>query len=252
MIRGNKLWFEHQSWQLPVNPMYFNGKAWNLQWNGNVSEPYGGVSPAFRPGDPAKIKISKLAGRGPVTITQMPNSQNDETLGITFDDDSFGGADLYEIVVSWEQAKDGAMPPRPEASSNAQQAADTNQATTNTIIRKQTKVDRVDDYGISACWGDSQPPGLMQVSIVHPQAWRIHAGDVKVRVFDSTGTEIQCQPTAADTDGVAGVGNGVSDAIQEVVYFKITTAHPESVAKVEVTYKNKVHLLEFHDAPQAR
>ncbi len=101
LICGDKLWFEHKSWQLPANPVYFNGKAWNLQWSNNVSQPYAGLNPAFRPGNPAKIKISKRTGRGPVTITQMPDPANNETLGITFDDEAFGGADWYDIVVSW-------------------------------------------------------------------------------------------------------------------------------------------------------
>jgi hypothetical protein len=245
MIRGDKLWFEHESWQLPDNPVYINGKAWDLQWNGNVSEPYAGVSPAFRPGGPARIRISKLTGRGPVSITQTPNSENNDTLAITFDDEEFGGADWYEIVVSWEQARDGSMPP-PETSFNVQQAAATNQVTTDTIRGMQTELLEVDDYRIVADWSPSEPPGLMTVSIYHPREWGIRAGDVTVRVFDNRGREVQCEPSPPG--GVASVGHGAG-AVQSVVYFKITTDHPASVAKVEITFKNKVHLLEFHDAP---
>jgi len=74
-------------------------------------------------------------------------------------------------------------------------------------------------------------------------------GDVKVRVFDSKGVEIVSEPADKDHLGeqIGGYGDGTS--FTGCIFFKISTDHPEAVAKVEVTYKNEVHLLEFHDAP---
>jgi len=100
-LSGNRLWIEHETFKLPEKAIYVNGKAWSPNWKDNVSSAFEGISPAFKPRDPQKIQISKRAGRGDVTITQMPTSQNDETLAIKISDNDFDSADWYEILVSW-------------------------------------------------------------------------------------------------------------------------------------------------------
>jgi hypothetical protein len=59
------------------------------------------LNPAFRPHDPPKIQVTKRAGRGPVSIETFPSSDNNQTLSIKIDDDDFGGADWYDVQVSW-------------------------------------------------------------------------------------------------------------------------------------------------------
>jgi hypothetical protein len=66
-----------------------------------VSAPFEGLQPPFAPWDPGKIKVSKKAGRGTVTITQRPSAENDQTLGIRIDDNEQPGADRYTIRVTW-------------------------------------------------------------------------------------------------------------------------------------------------------
>jgi hypothetical protein len=78
-----------------------NDKVWIPQWSTNVSAPFEGLQPPFAPRDPRKIKVSKKAGRGTVTITQRPSAENDQTLGIRIDDNEQPGADRYTIRVAW-------------------------------------------------------------------------------------------------------------------------------------------------------
>jgi len=98
-LSGNKLWIEHQSWQMPAR-IKINGKPWSPVWNANTSEPYT-LHPAFVPSAPEKVKLSKKAGRGAITVSELPTAANNKTLSITLDDGSWGGADWYEFTVSW-------------------------------------------------------------------------------------------------------------------------------------------------------
>jgi hypothetical protein len=99
-VSGNKLWIEHEDFQLPQR-IIVNDKVWIPHWTTNVSAPFEGLQPPFAPRDPGKIKVSKKAGRGTVTITQRPSAENDQTLAIRIDDNEQGGADRYTIRVSW-------------------------------------------------------------------------------------------------------------------------------------------------------
>jgi hypothetical protein len=99
-VSGNKLWIEHEDFQLPQR-IIVNDRVWIPQWTTNVSTPYEGLQPPFAPRDPGKIKVSKKAGRGTVTVTEMPSAENDETLAFRIDDNEQPGADRYEIRVAW-------------------------------------------------------------------------------------------------------------------------------------------------------
>jgi len=99
-VSGNKLWIVHEDFQLPQR-ILLNDKVWIPQWTSNVSAPYEGLQPPFAPRDLQKIKVSKKAGRGTVTITQRPSAENDQTLGIRIDDNEQPGADRYTIRVVW-------------------------------------------------------------------------------------------------------------------------------------------------------
>jgi hypothetical protein len=98
-LRGQNVWIEHQTWQLP-NKLMVNGKKWNPQWNGNTSAPFK-LGWGFYQRRAANIKLTSVTGRGTIAILEMPTPQNQETLSIQMDDGAYGGADWYEFVVSW-------------------------------------------------------------------------------------------------------------------------------------------------------
>ena len=100
-VSGNKLWFDHETFNLPGKIIYVNGNVWTPKWNDKVSDVFAGLSPAFRPHALPNIQITKRTGRGTVSIAQFPTSDNDRTLAVRMDDGDFGGADWYEIVISW-------------------------------------------------------------------------------------------------------------------------------------------------------
>jgi hypothetical protein len=99
-VSGNKLWIEHEDFQLPQR-ILLNDKVWIPQWTSNVSASYEGLQPPFAPQDLQKIKVSKRAGRGKVTVVEIPMAANDQTLAFRIDDNEQGGADRYEIRVTW-------------------------------------------------------------------------------------------------------------------------------------------------------
>jgi serine/threonine protein kinase len=100
-VSGNKLWFEHEESALPGKNIFVNGKAWTPGWTNNVSTEFAGLNAVFRTIDAQKIQITKRVGRGTVSIAQFPSPANDETLAVRIDDEDFGGADWYEVVISW-------------------------------------------------------------------------------------------------------------------------------------------------------
>ncbi len=99
-VSGNKLWIEHEDFQLPQR-IIVNDKVWIPQWTTNMSTPFEGLQPPFALRDLQKIKVSKKAGRGKVTVVEIPTAENDQTLGIRIDDNEQGGADRYTIRVTW-------------------------------------------------------------------------------------------------------------------------------------------------------
>jgi hypothetical protein len=106
-IQGNKVWYEHETFDLPGNwhgrnaPTMINGKPWIPVWHDNTSEPYEHLEPVFKPQSPAKIKLKKNLGRGEVTISERPSPQNNQTVSLHFVDDA-PGADWYDVTVNWK------------------------------------------------------------------------------------------------------------------------------------------------------
>jgi hypothetical protein len=100
-VSYNKLWFEHDTAALPGKTIYVNGTPWTPGWTNKVSTEFAGLNPKFIPHDPQKIQITKRAGRGIVSFEQFPSEANNETLAVRINDDDFGGADWYDIVISW-------------------------------------------------------------------------------------------------------------------------------------------------------
>jgi hypothetical protein len=101
-VSGDKLWIEHATGSLPGKLIYINGQTWTPTWTTNgVSAEFVGLKPPFRARVGQKIQVTRLAGRGVVSIQQFPSADNDQTLAARIDDEEFGGADWYEIGISW-------------------------------------------------------------------------------------------------------------------------------------------------------
>jgi hypothetical protein len=100
-VNGNKLWIEHESASLPGETVHVNGAAWIPRWNDKVSTSFEGVVPMFKPRDPQRIQVTKRAGRGTAGIVEAPTAKNNGTLVIRVEDNDFGGADWYDVLVSW-------------------------------------------------------------------------------------------------------------------------------------------------------
>ena len=98
---GNRLWIEHDTGSLPGKTIYVNGQVWTPTWNDKTSTEFAGLNPAFRPHDPQKIQLTKRVGRGTVSMEEFPSADNNQTLSIRLDDEQFGGADWYDVLVSW-------------------------------------------------------------------------------------------------------------------------------------------------------
>jgi hypothetical protein len=107
-IQGKKIWYVHESWDLPGRwrqhdePTMINDKPWRQVWHDKVSEPFEGLEPAFNPRSAADVKLTKLNGRGEAEISQPPTPENNQTLSIRFDDSSFSEADWYEVKIEWK------------------------------------------------------------------------------------------------------------------------------------------------------
>lgn len=99
LLREKDLWFQHVADALPAD-VAIDQKKWTPGWNGNESKRLEMAGATFRPFSKATVKIKKYRGRGSVAIDEYPTPENDNTLIIAIDDRD-GGADDYEIMVSW-------------------------------------------------------------------------------------------------------------------------------------------------------
>ena len=101
-VSGDRLWFEHATGSLPGKLIHINGQIWTPTWLTNgISSEFLGLKPPFRAGAGHRIQVTRLMGRGVASIQQFPSADNDQTLAARIDDEEFGGADWYEIGISW-------------------------------------------------------------------------------------------------------------------------------------------------------
>jgi RNA polymerase sigma factor (sigma-70 family) len=106
-IQGKKIWYEHLEFNLPGDPKSrkaattINGLQWYPQWQEQTSSFFENLTPAFQPGSPPQVKLSKVLGRGVAEIQELPTPENNKTLSLYFHDDD-PGADWYEVVVEWK------------------------------------------------------------------------------------------------------------------------------------------------------
>jgi hypothetical protein len=79
-IRGSQLWIDHETGAPIINQEYRFGRA--------------------LPYDQRTVTVRKLRGRGTVRVIEQPSRYNNFTATILIEDRD-GGADRYEIEVSW-------------------------------------------------------------------------------------------------------------------------------------------------------
>jgi len=97
-------------WSGRNEPTLINGKEWFPVWPdvpdaenrfcNCTSSTFKGVTPVLSKAD-STVDLKVIQGRGEVRIIQMPATDNNYTLILEFDDDPYGGAQIYmiELVV---------------------------------------------------------------------------------------------------------------------------------------------------------
>ena len=195
-IKGVELWYEHHDWDLPGKwwdragnikhdePTYINGTAWKPEWQERVSKPY-----RLEQAVPLReannlIKLAKIAGRGSVTITEMPQQANDYTLSILLDDSRYNKAQWYEFVIQWgssdsqkqglnlssAEESDGieAVKPMSTAKNDLQQMIDSAQAGTTVIVPKGVYTEPVTITKPLVLKGESRNECIFEVTSNQP------------------------------------------------------------------------------------
>lgn len=118
-IQGNEVWYVHRDWQFSgihppcitgedvdpcpqARPTFINGDPWYPEWpddwgyddNGQRSlNTYTNLDPILN----NVASLSVIEARGSATIVQYPSNENDYTTIVLLDDDSWGGASMYEF-----------------------------------------------------------------------------------------------------------------------------------------------------------
>ena len=99
-LQDGRLTIEHKSWNKPVN-LLVNGAAWQPLWDGKDSDAFVRFNPSLAPFAGAKVTFRKTRGRGSANILEMPTAANGQKLRFQIDDSGPGGADDYEVHLSW-------------------------------------------------------------------------------------------------------------------------------------------------------
>lgn len=99
-VRDGKLWIEHKAWSKPTE-ITVNGRRWRVQWNGDVSDQFINFSPPLAPFGASPVEVKKADGRGSATLKEAPTAGNQQTLTIDVNDGTEGGADEYEVRITW-------------------------------------------------------------------------------------------------------------------------------------------------------
>jgi hypothetical protein len=74
------------------------------------SSTFTGLNPSL-PDSSMTVTLTPKRARGSVSIVQTPSASNNQTLIVEFNDDPFGGADYYEILLTIETSATDVTPP---------------------------------------------------------------------------------------------------------------------------------------------
>lgn len=94
-----KLWIEHIGAGHPEN-ITVNGVDWKPKWDGKISQPFTGFPITPAPVGQGRVLLKQIAGRERITLAK-PTSSKFEKIPSVEVNDSPGGADNYEFVLSW-------------------------------------------------------------------------------------------------------------------------------------------------------
>lgn len=100
MVKDGKLWIEHKAWSKPTD-ISVNGRRWKVQWTGDLSDQFITFVPPLAPFGAAPVDVRKADGRGSATLKEAPSASNQQTLTIDVNDGTEGGADEYEVRITW-------------------------------------------------------------------------------------------------------------------------------------------------------
>ncbi len=99
-VRDGKLWIEHKSWSKPTDATV-NTRSWKPTWDGNKSDEFITFVPPLAPFAGLPVEVKRTKGRGSATLKQSPSAANDQTLVFEVNDGTEGGADIYEVLITW-------------------------------------------------------------------------------------------------------------------------------------------------------
>jgi hypothetical protein len=117
IITGDRLYWRHLDFDAPgrwelgegSQPTYLNRGAWEPSWP-DIPDPtneycncnssiYRGIPTLARTNQ--RVWLDLVRARGRIAVVQQPNADNDYTFILELDDDSYGGAEWYEINLSY-------------------------------------------------------------------------------------------------------------------------------------------------------
>ncbi len=113
VIEDDTMFWHHSAWAAPGRwsgndyPTTVNGIEWLPEWPvagrndfcDCDSSSITGLFPALS--ELSDISLSLISGRGTVSLLDSPSSSNNHRMEIEFDDYYFGGAEWYEIEISY-------------------------------------------------------------------------------------------------------------------------------------------------------
>jgi len=180
-IKGVELWYEHHAWDLPGKwwdrsgnikhdePTYINGTAWKPQWQERVSKPYRLEQAVPLRETNNLIKLTKIAGRGSVSIAEKPQQANDYTLSILLDDSRYSRAQWYEFVIQWGAESQEQGPSLPSVTTNdLQRMIDSAQAGGMVVIPKGVYTEPVTVTKPLTLKGESRNDCIFEVTSNQP------------------------------------------------------------------------------------
>jgi hypothetical protein len=98
-VRDGKLTIEHVTAKKPES-ININGVDWSPKWNDKETEPFADFTPPLIPFGAPQVRFKQVTGRGKVQMDKMPQGNFEKILTLRVEDGG-GGADDYEIHLSW-------------------------------------------------------------------------------------------------------------------------------------------------------
>jgi hypothetical protein len=99
LYRDGQLWIEHVK-AIKPDSITVNGMDWKPTWNGDSTAPFTDFKPPLAPVGQSRVTLKQLSGRAKAAM-EKPASSKFERVPTVLIEDKEGGADTYEIQLSW-------------------------------------------------------------------------------------------------------------------------------------------------------